>query len=212
MQERRFIIHYIWEYVARSCGSYLNPQGDSKMRKTLGLRLATVAAGLALLLALLSACTEVREVPGETVVVEKEVVKEVQVPARPSWWRERGWSRRYRSRRDCRGGERGGQGGTDPWRDCRGEKEVVKEVEVPGETVVVEKEVVKEVVKTVEVVATPVPMAEMGFVLRAVQANPTRGGVVKTAWGLLPPTLTYTLADPSWVMGIAYNSLIRKKS
>ena len=61
------------------------------------------------------------EVPGETVVVEKEVVKEVEVPGET----------------------------------VVVEKEVVKEVEVPGETVVVEKEVVKEV----EVVATPAPAA-----------------------------------------------------
>ena len=61
------------------------------------------------------------EVPGETVVVEKEVIKEVEVPGET----------------------------------VVVEKEVVKEVEVPGETVVVEKEVVKEV----EVVATPAPAA-----------------------------------------------------
>ena len=61
------------------------------------------------------------EVPGETVVVEKEVIKEVEVPGET----------------------------------VVVEKEVVKEVEVPGETVVVEKEVVKEV----EVVATPASAA-----------------------------------------------------
>ena len=61
------------------------------------------------------------EVPGETVVVEKEVVREVEVPGET----------------------------------VVVEKEVIKEVEVPGETVVVEKEVVKEV----EVVATPASAA-----------------------------------------------------
>ena len=128
MQERRFIIHYIWEYAARSCGSYLNPQGDSQVRKTLGLRLATVAAGLVLLLALLAACTEVREVPGETVVVEKEVVKEVEVPGETVVV-EKEVVKEVEV----------------PGETVVVEREVVKEVEVPGETVVVEKEVVKEV-------------------------------------------------------------------
>ena len=67
------------------------------------------------------------EVPGETVVVEKEVIKEVEVPGET----------------------------------VVVEKEVIKEVEVPGETVVVEKEVIKEVVK--EVVATPAPSMEMVY-------------------------------------------------
>ena len=53
------------------------------------------------------------QVPGETVVVEKEVVKEVKVEV--------------------------------PGETVVVEKEVVREVQVPGETVVVEKEVVKEV-------------------------------------------------------------------
>ena len=66
------------------------------------------------------------EVPGETVVVEKEVVKEVEVPGET----------------------------------VVVEKEVIKEVEVPGETVVVEKEVIKEVVKEIEVVATPASSME----------------------------------------------------
>ena len=53
------------------------------MRKALGLRWVIVAVSAAMLLALAAACgAEVVEVPGETVVVEKEVVKtvEVQVP------------------------------------------------------------------------------------------------------------------------------------
>ena len=69
------------------------------------------------------------EVPGETVVVEKEVVKEVEVPGET----------------------------------VVVEKEVIKEVEVPGETVVVEKEVIKEVEVVKEVVATPAPAMEMVF-------------------------------------------------
>ena len=64
------------------------------------------------------------------------------------------------------------------------EKEVIKEVEVPGETVIVEKEVIKEVEKIVEVegIATAVPeMQDPGFVLRALEANPKRGGIFREA-------------------------------
>ena len=52
------------------------------MRKALGLRRAFVVVGAAMLLVVALACAETVEVPGETVVVEKEVVKtvEVQVP------------------------------------------------------------------------------------------------------------------------------------
>ncbi len=84
------------------------------------------------------------EVPGETVIVETEVVKEVQVPGET----------------------------------VIVETEVVKEVQVPGETVVVETEVVKEVevevikevevvrTETVELVVTPtaVPVAMPGAI------------------------------------------------
>ncbi len=98
------------------------------MSKTLGMRWLVVAAGAAVLLVLAAACSSdpevvevVKEVvvekevikevqvPGETVIVEKEVVKEVEVPGETMVV----------------------------------EKEVVKEVQVPGETVVVEKEVLK---------------------------------------------------------------------
>ncbi len=49
------------------------------MRKAFGI---SVVAGAAMLLALAAACgaTETIEVPGETIVVEKEVIKEVEVP------------------------------------------------------------------------------------------------------------------------------------
>ncbi len=49
------------------------------MRKVFGI---SVAAGAALLLVLAAACgaTETIEVPGETIVIEKEVIKEVMVP------------------------------------------------------------------------------------------------------------------------------------
>ena len=50
------------------------------MSKSLGLVWAIVAVSAAMLLILASACTREVEVPGETVVVEKEVVKEVMIP------------------------------------------------------------------------------------------------------------------------------------
>ncbi len=103
------------------------------MSKTLGMRWLVVAAGAALLLVLAAACgtdTKTIEVPGETVVVKEEVIKEVMVP---------------------------GETVTVTKEVVKevmvpGEtviKEVVKEVAVPGETMVVEVE--KEVVRTVEV-------------------------------------------------------------
>ena len=51
------------------------------MRKALGLRWAVIVAGAAMLMALAAACGETKtiEVPGETVVVEKEVIKTVEV-------------------------------------------------------------------------------------------------------------------------------------
>ena len=82
---------------------------------------------------------------------------------------------------------------------------VTERVEVPVEKIV-------EVPKIVEkiVVATPEPVAEGGFVLRAAQANPKRGGIVKTAWGATAANFDLHAGGPVWVMGIAYNSLIRK--
>ena len=51
------------------------------MRTSTSLRWLVVAVSVAMLLAVAAACgTETVEVPGETVVVEKEVVKTVEVP------------------------------------------------------------------------------------------------------------------------------------
>ena len=50
------------------------------MREVFDLRWAAVAIGAAILLLIAVACTREVEVPGETVVVEKEVVKTVEVP------------------------------------------------------------------------------------------------------------------------------------
>ena len=112
------------------------------MRKGFGLGWLVVAAAATLLM-VSAACgaTETIEVPGETVVVEKEVIKTVEVP-----------------------GETVVKEVQVPGETVVVEKEVVKEVEVPGETIVVEKVVretvevpgetvvvEREVVKTVEV-------------------------------------------------------------
>ena len=50
------------------------------MRTAFGIRWVAAAASAAMLLVLTAACTTEVEVPGETVVVEKEVIKEIQVP------------------------------------------------------------------------------------------------------------------------------------
>ena len=99
------------------------------MRTSTSLRWLVVVVSAAMLLAVAAACgTERVEVPGETVVVEKEVIKEVQVPGETV----------VVEKEVVKTVEVPGETVT---------KEVVKEVQVPGETVVVE----KEVVKTVEV-------------------------------------------------------------
>ena len=51
------------------------------MRISTSMRWLVVAVSAAMLLAVAAACSsETIEVPGETIVVEKEVIKEVQVP------------------------------------------------------------------------------------------------------------------------------------
>ena len=99
------------------------------MRTSTLLRWLVVVVSAAMLLAVAGACgTETVEVPGETVVVEKEVIKTVEVPGETV----------VVEKEVVKTVEVPGETVT---------KEVVKEVEVPGQTVVVE----KEVVKTVEV-------------------------------------------------------------
>ena len=114
------------------------------MRISTSMRWLVVAVSAAMLLAVAAACSsETIEVPGETVVVEKEVTETVEVPGETV----------VVEKEVIKTVEVPGETVT---------KEVVKEVMVPGETVVVEKEVVKtvevpgqtvvkEVVKTVEV-------------------------------------------------------------
>ena len=50
------------------------------MRKDSGLGRVVLVVGASLLLIFAIACTETVEVPGETVVVKEEVIKEVMVP------------------------------------------------------------------------------------------------------------------------------------
>ena len=93
------------------------------------LRWLVVVAGAAMLLAVAAACgTETVEVPGETVVVEKEVIKTVEVP---------GETVVKEVVKEVQ----------VPGETVVVKEEVVKEVMVPGETVVVE----KVVTETVEV-------------------------------------------------------------
>ena len=99
------------------------------MRTSNSMRWLVVAVFAAMLLAVAAACSsETVEVPGETVVVEKEVVKTVEVP---------GETVTVEVIKEVQ----------VPGETVVVEKEVVKTVEVPGETVVVK----EEVVKTVEV-------------------------------------------------------------
>ena len=149
------------------------------MGKALGIRWLVVVAGAAMVLALAAACGETKtiEVPGETVVVKEEVIKEVMVP---------------------------GETVTVTKEVVKevmvpGEtviKEVVKEVAVPGETVVIEVE--QEVVKTVEVpgetvVVTKEVIKEVAVpgetvvvtkeVVKVVEVAPDR--YVRNVWGEL---------------------------
>ena len=129
------------------------------MRISTSLRWLVVAVSAAMLLVIVGACAgETVEVPGETVVVEKEVIKEVQVPGETVVVEKE----------------------VVKTVEVPGEtvvKEVVREVEVPGETVVVEKEVVKTVEvpgQTVVVEKEVVKEVPTGYV-----TDPTTGEVVE---------------------------------
>ena len=103
------------------------------MRTATSMRWLVVAVSAAMLLAFAAACSaETIEVPGETVVIEKEVIKEVQVPGETVVVEKE----------------------VIKTVEVPGEtvvKEVIKEVEVPGETVVVTKEIPVQITKTVEI-------------------------------------------------------------
>ena len=129
------------------------------MSTSSSLRWLLVAVSAAMLLAVFAACaTETVEIPGETVVVEKEVVKTVEVPGETV------------VKEVVKTVEVPGQ-------TVVVEKEVVKTVEVPGQTVVVE----KEVVKTVEVPGQTVVLEKE--VVKEVVVTPER--YANNVWGEL---------------------------
>lgn len=88
--------------------------------------------------------------------------------------------------------------------------------QTPGVSAAEVQKIVSEAIKSIPtaapvvIVATPEPVAEVGFVLRAAQANPKRGGVVRTAWGATTRNFDTHQGGSSAVLGQAYNSLIRK--
>ena len=132
------------------------------MRISTSMRWLVVAVSAAMLLTVAAACSsETIEVPGETVVVEKEVVKEVMVPGETVVVEKE----------------------VVKTVEVPGEtvvKEVVKTVEVPGETVVVE----KEVVKTVEVPGqTVVVTKEVAVPVEVVREVPGQNYVTDPATG-----------------------------
>ena len=145
------------------------------MRTSTSLSWLVVAVSAAMLLAVVAACgSETVEVPGETVVVEKEViktvevpgetvvkevVKEVQVPGETVVVKEEVVKTVEVPGETVVVEKVVTETVEVPGETVVVEKEVVKEVQVPGETVVVEKEVVKTVagpervvIKEVEVV------------------------------------------------------------
>ena len=129
------------------------------MRTSTSLRWLVVAASAAMLLVVAAACSAERiEVPGETVVVEKEVVKTVEVPG------ETVVKEVVKTVQV-------------PGETVVVEKEVVKTVEVPGETVIVE----KEVIKTVEVPGQTVVLEKE--VVKEVVVTPER--YASNVWGEL---------------------------
>ena len=144
-----------------------------------------------MLLAVVAACAgETVEVPGETVVVEKEVIKEVQVPG------ETVVVEKEVIKEVMVPGE-------------TVTKEVVKTVEVPGETVVVK----EEVVKTVEVPGETVVVEKV--VVKEVAAgyvtDPTTGKAVTvpayggTFTGPLRMAHDTMNLDPYWPGGGAFH-------
>ena len=152
------------------------------MPKTLGMRWLVVAAGAAMLLVLGAACTKEVEVPGETIIVEKEVVKTVEVPGETIIKEVPG--------------ETIIKEVMVPGKTVVVTKEVIKEVEVPGETVVVTKEVIKEVEvpgKTVVVTKEVLKVVEVrpGYVTDPsngrVYVAPQYGGSIAEAIPSDPP-------------------------
>ncbi len=138
------------------------------MRTPFSFRWVVVAVSAAMLLVLAAACGETKtiEVPGETVVVEKEVIKTVEVS---------GGTKEVIKKVEVPGETVTVQ--------VPGET-VVKTIEVPGETVVVEVE--KEVLKVVEVVKEVVKIVEVPVekeVVRIGLLTPQTGPIAQYAPG-----------------------------
>ena len=135
------------------------------MRTSTSLRWLVVAVSAAMLLAVAGACGgETVEVPGETVVVEKEVIKEVQIPGETV----------VVEKEVVKTVEVPGETIT---------KEVVKTVEVPGETVVVKEEVIKTVEVPGETVVVTKEVAGPERVV--VKEVPSGERYVRNVWGQL---------------------------
>ena len=148
-----------------------------------------------MLLAVAAACAgETVEVPGETVVVEKEVIKTVEVPGETV----------VVEKEVVKTVEVPGETVT---------KEVIKEVQVPGETVVVEKEVVKtvevvksvpvEVIKEVEVVGDRYILNTAGKLVE----KPQYGGILVSLGGTPAIGPDPISAGDNTAVGIVYETL-----
>ena len=138
-------------------------EGGRTMSKTLGIRWLVVAAGAAMLLVLGAACTKEVEVPGETIIVEKEVVKTVEVPGETIVV-EKEVIKTVEIE--------------VPGKTVTVTKEVIKEVEVPGETVVVTKEVIKEVEVPGKTVVVTKEVLKVVEVRQGYVTDPTTGKAV----------------------------------
>ena len=177
-------------------------EGVRTMSKTLGIRWLVVAAGAAMLLVLGAACTKEVEVPGETIIVEKEVVKTVEVPGETIVV-EKEIIKTVEVE--------------IPGKTVVVTKEVIKEVEVPGETVVVTKEVIKEVEvpgKTVVVTKEVLKVVEVrqGYVTDPsngkVYVAPQYGGTLTYAYLHEPPNADMSIGG--YGVAIAVSGVIEK--
>ena len=162
------------------------------MLTSTSMRWLVVVAGAAMLLAVVAACAgETVEVPGETVVVKEEVIKEVQVPGETV----------VVEKEVIKEVQVPGETVT---------KEVIKEVEVPGETVVVEKEVVKtvevpgETVVVTKEVAGPERVVVKEVMAKKYVTDPSTGKVV------VAPEYGGTITIPGSIFSIQIDSYTLK--